>query len=124
MCTQSLSCVQFFATPWTVAHQSSVHEMFSKNTRVGCHFLLQGIFPTKGLNLCLLHLQVDSLPLFHLGSPCASYLIQDKKKKRKEKKRSDMHFILSRMQPRVQGISKGGFASKKGGSVYMLDCCC
>ena len=27
-----------------------------KNTRVGCHFLLQGIFLTQGLNLCLLHL--------------------------------------------------------------------
>ena len=40
-----------------------------KNTRVGCHFLLQGIFPTHGLNLCLLHLQVDSLPLSHMGSP-------------------------------------------------------
>ena len=37
-----------------------------KNTRVGCQFLLQGIFPTQGLNLHLLHLlysQVDSLPL-------------------------------------------------------------
>ena len=34
-----------------------------KNTGVGCHFLLQGIFPTQGLNLGLLHLlhwQVDS----------------------------------------------------------------
>ena len=42
-----------------------------KNTEVGCHFLLQGIFLTQGLNLCLLHLlhwQVDSLPLSHLGS--------------------------------------------------------
>ena len=27
----------------------------SKNTGVGCHFLLQGIFPTQGLNLWLLH---------------------------------------------------------------------
>ena len=26
-----------------------------KNTWVGCHFLLQGIFPTLGLNPCLLH---------------------------------------------------------------------
>ena len=26
----------------------------SKNTGPGCHFLLQGIFPTQGLNLCLL----------------------------------------------------------------------
>ena len=25
-----------------------------KNSGVGCHFLLQGIFPTQGLNLCLL----------------------------------------------------------------------
>ena len=35
-------------------------------------FLLQGIFPTQGLNLhllCLLHWQADSLPLNHLGSP-------------------------------------------------------
>ena len=28
----------------------------SKNTEVGCRFLLQGIFPTQGLNSCLLHL--------------------------------------------------------------------
>ena len=43
-----------------------------KNTGVGCHFLLQGIFQTQGLNPCPLHLllwQVDSLPLHHLGSP-------------------------------------------------------
>ena len=43
-----------------------------KNMGAGCHFLLQGIFPTQGLNLRLFHLlrwQVDSLPLSHLGSP-------------------------------------------------------
>ena len=37
-----------------------------KSTDMGCHFLLQGIFPTKGLNLLLLHLlhwQAGSLPL-------------------------------------------------------------
>ena len=36
-----------------------------KNTGMGCHFLLQGIFPTQESNsafLCLLHWQVDSLP--------------------------------------------------------------
>ena len=38
-----------------------------KNTEMGCHFLLQGIFPTQGWNLPLLHWQVDSLPLSHLG---------------------------------------------------------
>ena len=37
-----------------------------KNTGVGCHVLLQGIFPTQGLHLCPLRLllwQVGSLPL-------------------------------------------------------------
>ena len=40
-----------------------------KNTGVGCHFLLQGIFPTQGSNLQLLQWQADALPLSHLGSP-------------------------------------------------------
>ena len=31
-----------------------------KNTGVGCHFLLQGIFPTRGSNLGFLYWQVDS----------------------------------------------------------------
>ena len=42
-----------------------------KNTGVGCHFVLQGIFPTQGLKLCLfslLHWLVGSLPLWHLRS--------------------------------------------------------
>ena len=37
-----------------------------KNTRVGCHALLQGIFPTQGSNLCLLcflHWQMAYSPL-------------------------------------------------------------
>ena len=41
----------------------------NKNTRVGCHFLLQGIFLTWGSNMCLLHWQADSLPLSHQRSP-------------------------------------------------------
>ena len=70
-----LSHVQLFTTPQTIAHQPPLSMGFSpdKNTGVGCHFLLQGIFPTQGSNLCLLrllHWQADSLPLSHLGSPC------------------------------------------------------
>ena len=34
-----------------------------KNTGVGCHSLLQGIFLTQGLNSRLLYWQVGSLPL-------------------------------------------------------------
>ena len=37
---------------------SSVHGYFpGKTTGVDCHFLLQGIFPTQGSNLHLLHWQ-------------------------------------------------------------------
>ena len=39
-----------------------------KNTGVGCHFLLQRIFPVQRLNLPLLHWYVGSLPLSHQGS--------------------------------------------------------
>ena len=38
-----------------------------KNTGVGCHSLLQGIFPDQGWDLCLLHWQADSLPPSHQG---------------------------------------------------------
>ena len=51
-----LSHVQLFGTPWTVAHQAPpLWDSAGKNTGVGCHFLLQGIFPTQGLNPGLLH---------------------------------------------------------------------
>ena len=40
-----------------------------KNTRVGCHFLLQGIFLTQGSNLHCLHPQEDSLTLAPPGKP-------------------------------------------------------
>ena len=51
----------------------SVHGILKgKNTGVGCHALLPGIFPTQGLNpqhlLSLLHWQADSLPLVPPGA--------------------------------------------------------
>ena len=52
---------------------SSVHGIFhGKNNGAGCYFLVQGIFPTQGLNphlLHLLHWQADSLPLVPHGKP-------------------------------------------------------
>ena len=66
---QSLSCVWLFVTPWTVTCQVPCSWGFpDKNTGVSWDFLLQGIFPTQGSNLRLLHYQVDSLPLSHPGS--------------------------------------------------------
>ena len=40
-----------------------------KSTRVGCHFLLQGIFPTQGSNPGLLHCRQVLYHLSHQGSP-------------------------------------------------------
>ena len=51
-----LSRVQLFVTPWTVTYQAPLSMGFTgKSTGVGCHFLLQGIFPTQGSNPGLLH---------------------------------------------------------------------
>ena len=70
---KSLSHVQLFATPWTVAYQASQSMEFSRQEYwSGLSFPSSGIFPTQGLNLCLLHLldlEADSLPTGHLGSP-------------------------------------------------------
>ena len=48
---KSLSHVQLFVTPWTIAYRF-LHpwDFPGKSTRMGCHFLLQGIFPIQGLN--------------------------------------------------------------------------
>ena len=50
-------------------------DFLGKNTGVGCHFLLQRIFPTQGLNLHLLHWQADSLLLSHQGSSKSLHIV-------------------------------------------------
>ena len=61
------SCVQPFVTLWTVSTRLlCLWNSPGKNTRVSCHSFLQGIFPTQGLNPCLLcplHWQAVALPL-------------------------------------------------------------
>ena len=48
----------------------SVHRDFpGKNTGVGCHALLQGIFPTQGSNPGLSHYEQILYHLSHQGSP-------------------------------------------------------
>ena len=57
MKVKSISRVRLFATPWTVACTRLLHpwDYVAKSTGVGCHFLLQGIFPTQGSNPGLPH---------------------------------------------------------------------
>ena len=72
----SLSRLELFATPWTVACRAPLFMGFLRQEyRVGCHFLLHGISLTQGSNPCLLHWQADSLPLGHQGSPSKSKLL-------------------------------------------------
>ena len=67
---KSLSRVRLFAAPWAVAHQAPPSMGFSrqgKNTGVGCHSLLQGIFP--GNEPRSPTLQVDALTSEPPGKP-------------------------------------------------------
>ena len=67
---KSLSRVWLFATPWTVASRLLHPWNFpGKSTRVGCHFLHQGIFPTQGSNPGLLYCRQTLYHLSHQGSP-------------------------------------------------------
>ena len=60
MCVCSVTSL--FATLWTVArHLFCPWDFPGKNTRVGCHFLLQGNIQTQGSNLHSPHWQAGSL---------------------------------------------------------------
>ena len=54
---------------------SSVHGISWKDCWSGLPFPSQGIFPTQGWNLFLLHWQADSSLLSHQGSPFVSFLM-------------------------------------------------
>ena len=60
---KSLSHVWLFATPWTVWNSPG------QNTWLGSLSLLQGIFPTQGLNPHLPHCRQNLYQLSHKGSP-------------------------------------------------------
>ena len=65
----------------------------SKNSGVGCHFLLQGIFPTQGSNLGLLNCKQILYHLSHQGSPTTK-----NKKKMKRKERKPRFYPLKKFQ--------------------------
>ena len=66
---QSLSCVRLFSNAIDCSPPISFVLGISqaRNTGVGCHFLLQGIFPNPGLESMAPELAGDSLPLHHQG---------------------------------------------------------
>ena len=69
-CAQSLSCVQLFATPWTVAHQAPHPWEFSRQGYwSGLPFPTPGDLPNPGIKPRSPMLQVDSLPAEPPGKP-------------------------------------------------------
>ena len=79
-----LSCVWLCdpmdcSLPGSFVH--GISQVSGKPTGVGCHFLLQGIFPTQGWNPHLLHWQAGSSPLIE---PSGKHWL-NKKSSRKKK---------------------------------------
>ena len=69
-CVLSCSVVSDSATPWTAPGISSDRgDSLAKSTGVVSHALLQGIFPTQGLNPSLLHCTRILYCLSHRRSP-------------------------------------------------------
>ena len=71
VCAKSLQSYPTLCNPINYGLQgSSVHgDSPGKNTGVGCHALLQGIFLTQGLNPGLPHCRWILYRLSHQGSP-------------------------------------------------------
>ena len=62
--------MQLFVTSWTITCQLLCPwGSPAKNTGMGCHFLLQGVFLTQKLNPGLLHCRRILYRLSHQGSP-------------------------------------------------------
>ena len=71
--SQSRSVVSDSATPWTIPHQAPCPwNSPGKNTGMGSHSFLQGIFPTQGSNL-VSYIVADSLPSEPPGKPKYMY---------------------------------------------------
>ena len=74
-CVQLLNCVQFFETPWTIAHQAPLSMGFSRQEDwSGLPFPPPGDLPAPGIGLASPAL-VDSLPLHQLGGLAMWHLI-------------------------------------------------
>ena len=70
MCLVAQSCLTLCSFKDCNPPGSSVHgESPGKNTGVGCHALLQGIFPTQALKQGLLHYRKVFYQLSYQGSP-------------------------------------------------------
>ena len=108
------SVISNSVTPWTVARQGPLSMGFSRQEHwSGRHFFLQGVFPTQGLNLCLLCLLNCKQILYrwasgYLGLKSASPHPQTQYESRS--RRSLSHFPLP--CPLVAGGTEGSLIAR------------
>ena len=128
-CALLLSHSQLFGNLWTAAHQASLSMGFSSQewvaVGVGCCVLLQGIFPTQGLNLnllCLLHWQVGSLPLAPSGKPHWWTVIIDLLREIKKKTLNNT-LVIVRVKEGTFSSHFMPFQVESGGVLFMSKCC-
>ena len=78
LCLVAQPCLILCSSMNCILPGSSVHrDSPGKNIRVGCHALLQGIFPTQGLNPGLLHCKQILYHLRHQGSLHRCYNLKE-----------------------------------------------
>ena len=88
-----------------------------KDTGVGCHFLLQGIFPTQGLNLGLSHCRQILYQLSYKGSRLIIFFTQITYKKQTEKNTFNLTVqYLEKCRRIVQQLAYGA-----GTHVYIFE---
>ena len=117
-----------FVTPWTIACQPpGLWDFPGKNTGVGCHFLLQEIFLTQGLNPGLLHSRQILYCLSYQGSPKKPNNTHQILKNGKEgdvsgKGRGKRIKKLGRGQTREEGRKEEGNRERGGEEEFGVPC--
>ena len=115
-----------FATAWTAALQALLSMDFpGKHTGMGCHVLLQGIFPTQGQNLLLLSPTVAGgfFPTTPPGKPLGNRQLQPtttnismKHQSHTESTATDQRTrLVSRNQGLIPGVSDKAESSQPSG---------
>ena len=82
-------------TLWTVACQAPLSVGFSKNTGLGCHFLLQGVFPTQGSNPGLLRCRLILYQLSYERNPCETLPCMKQRASRKRRELSSLCSVIT-----------------------------
>ena len=122
----SIDDVRLCGASWTAAPQAPPSTGFSRQEyQVGCHFLLQGVFPTQGPTsvLCLLPWQAGSLPPLsgkpghQTGEPCVGSTVLAREPPGKSQYSPDLNDLVWKTQDALEPPGKGDFWHRKGNNL-------